>query len=137
MDALMEEFFPDEAALGKSFYLTPDQMREMRDAGMILGSHTVNHPCMSKLSASDQRTEIEQSFDFLEGTLGRSEPKTFCYPYGGFHSFTSETERLLEEAGCLFSVNVEYRDVASSDLRTRRQALPRYDCNLFPPLKEN
>ena len=28
--------------------------------------------------------------------------RTFCYPYGGFHSFTDTTERLLNDAGLPF-----------------------------------
>ena len=134
MDALMGEFLPDEAQIASAFYLSKSQISEMHAAGMVLGSHTVNHPCMSKLAVGEQQKEIEESFAFLAGILGQTGPKTFCYPYGGFHSFTAETERLLENAGCLFSFNVEHRDITAADLKTRRQALPRYECNLFPPI---
>jgi len=136
-DALMAEFFPDEAQIASSFYLNEDEIREMHRAGMILGSHTVNHPCMSKLSLGEQKKEIQDSFTHLAEILGQTEPRTFCYPYGGFHSFTPDTERLLEEAGCQFSFNVEHRDITEADLKTRRQALPRYECNLFPPITES
>ena len=90
---------------------------------------------MSKLAPPEQQKEIEDSFGYLEKVLGPMEPKTFCYPYGGFHSFTDDTERLLDDAGCLFSFNVEARDITAADLKGRPQALPRYDCNMFPPLK--
>jgi peptidoglycan/xylan/chitin deacetylase (PgdA/CDA1 family) len=136
-DALMSEFFPDESEIARQFYLSETEMREMQHAGMILGSHTVNHPCMSKISADEQQREIADSFAYIERVIGRAEPKTFCYPYGGFHSFTRETENLLEQAGCLFSFNVEKRDITAADLATRCQALPRYDCNAFPPVSSN
>ncbi len=135
LDALMAEFFPNESEIAAQFYITEENMRRMNNAGMILGSHTVTHPCMSKIAPPDQQKEIADSFAYLEKVLGSLELKTFCYPYGGFHSFTNETERLLDEAGCLFSFNVEARDITAADLQGRPQALPRYDCNMFPPLK--
>jgi peptidoglycan/xylan/chitin deacetylase (PgdA/CDA1 family) len=135
LDALMAEFFPEEADVAARFYISENQMRQMREAGMILGSHTVTHPCMSKLAPEEQKKEIEDSFSHLERVLGNTRPKTFCYPYGGFHSFTDETEHLLQDAGCAFSFNVEPRDITATDLERRPQALPRYDCNMFPPLK--
>lgn len=134
MDTLAREFLPDESDLARNFYLSPDQFREMNEHGMIIGSHTVNHPCMSKLSLTDQQLEIEDSFAVIEHTLGPLALKTFCYPYGGSHSFTRDTEQLLQNAGCHFSFSVEYRDITANDLLHRPQALPRYDCNMIPKL---
>jgi peptidoglycan/xylan/chitin deacetylase (PgdA/CDA1 family) len=135
METLAREFLPDESDLARNFYLSPDQFLEMHENGMIIGSHTVNHPCMSKLSLTDQQREIHESFATIEQTLGPLALKTFCYPYGGSHSFTRDTELLLQNAGCQFSFSVEYRDVTSEDLLQRPQALPRYDCNtLSKPL---
>jgi hypothetical protein len=132
IDSLMAEFFADEQRLAREYYLTEDEISEMHAGGMIFGSHTVNHPCLSKLGVAQQKAEIDESFAFLESIIGSHPPKTFCYPYGGFHSFTGETERLLAEAGCCFSFNVEPRDITTADLTNRPQALPRYDCNAFP-----
>ena len=134
MEVLVREFLPDELNLARNFYLTPEQFREMHENGMIIGSHTVNHPCMSKLSLADQRREIHDSFAALERTLGALSLKTFCYPYGGSHSFNSDTEQILQNAGCHFSFSVEYRDINSHDLLHRPQALPRYDCNMVSRL---
>ena len=79
----------------------------------------------------EQEREIVESFAFLEDVTG-SRPITFCYPYGGFHTFTEDTEQLLATHGALFSFNVEARDVSTDDIRHRPQALPRHDCNMFP-----
>ena len=112
------------------FYLSLDQMREMSDAGMVIGSHSVSHPVFSKLDVETQKAEIDQSFAFLEEVLG-SPVDTFCYPYGGFHNFTDDTRRLLKERGCRFAFNVEPRDIESTDLADHPMALPRYDCNML------
>jgi len=121
----------DERALKAGFYLNRDQIKAMHDAGMTIGSHTVNHPVMSRLDEDAQAIEISRSFGELEAITGEK-MRTFCYPYGGFHTFTAATERLLAGHGALFSFNVEARDISDDDLSHRPQALPRYDCNHFP-----
>jgi peptidoglycan/xylan/chitin deacetylase (PgdA/CDA1 family) len=132
IDDLMSVFFPDEKTLVENFYMTSDEIYELHKAGMIIGSHSVNHFLMSKLMINDQQKEIEASFSFLEGVIGKVDVKTFCYPYGGFYSFTDDTQRLLDQNDCLFSFNVESRDIEKNDLLEKKQVLPRYDCNLFP-----
>ncbi len=131
LNHLISNFFPEEESLIQDFYLKEKEMVEMHQGGMLIGSHTVNHPVMSRLSNQEQQFEINESFAHLDKVLGTLEVKTFCYPYGGGHSFTHETEQELNNFGCLFSFNVEQRDITSKDLLQRPQALPRYDCNQF------
>jgi peptidoglycan/xylan/chitin deacetylase (PgdA/CDA1 family) len=132
IDQLMDVFFEDEKSLFKDVYLTPFEMREMHEKGMIIGSHTVHHPVMSKLDLKQQEEEILDSFAHLSSHISNFEAKTFCYPYGGFHTFTNETIKLLDKHEVEFSFNVESRDITAHDLKSKKQALPRYDCNEFP-----
>jgi peptidoglycan/xylan/chitin deacetylase (PgdA/CDA1 family) len=132
LDAMMSTLGDDEGTLAGRYYMSPADLRALSDAGMIVGSHTVTHPVLAKLAPEAQRKEIADSFATLAGILGGQEIMTFCYPYGGRHSFAPETERLLSAAGVHFSFDVDQRDVTDNDLRVRRQALPRYDCNQFP-----
>jgi peptidoglycan/xylan/chitin deacetylase (PgdA/CDA1 family) len=132
IDSLMQEFITDEKEILKSYYLTDKQILEMHENKMIIGSHTINHPVMSRLCLDEQLSQVKYSFDYLESIIGNFYHKTFCFPYGGFFSFTDGTEKILSEQGCLYSFNVEHRDIKSEDLISRPQALPRYDCNHFP-----
>lgn len=132
IDELMHKFVPDERSLVGQFYMSTEEIKQMQASGMLIGSHSVNHPVMSKLPKDKQENEIRESFAFIDQVTGGLALKTFCHPYGGFHSFTKETEILLKDNGCSFAVNVEPRDIDSLDLKTRVQALPRYDCNEFP-----
>ena len=121
----------EEERLFERFYLTPAQIREMDAMGMVIGSHGVDHLVMSKLSIELQRQEIEESCAFLADILGRP-VETFCYPYGAYHTFTSETEELLERQGIKYSFCVDSRDIDAADLVDRPHALPRYNCTDFP-----
>ncbi len=132
LDSLMHNFFGDDKELFDSFYLSTGEIKAMHEAGMVIGNHSKTHPVLSKLSYKEQQDEILPSFDYLENICIKLPYKTFCYPYGGFHSFTEETEQILNSSGCLFSFNVEARDISEDDLINRPQALPRYDCNYFP-----
>lgn len=133
LDQLMDHFFGDkESELFEEFYLNIPQIKEMHDNGMLIGSHSDSHSVMANLSLEQQEKEIIDSFRFLNEKLGGFSTRTFCYPYGGFHTFNPETEVLLKKHDCLFSFNVESRDIDSNDLLNRQQALPRYDCNEFP-----
>lgn len=113
-------------------YMSTDQLRELRKAGMLLGSHTVTHRVMSTLPADAQEREIRQSFEWLADVLCGLDVKTYAHPYGGSHAYTDETLALLREAGCAFSVDVDRRDVTHSIMEAEPQRLPRYDCTDFP-----
>jgi len=130
LNTLCEEF-PAADLDPNTFYIQPDELREMQDARMILGSHSISHRVFSKLSQPAQRDEIVSSFDYLSTILDKIEVQTFCYPYGGFHTFTDYTRSVLDNIGCVFSFNVESRDIQQEDFQTQPQALPRYDCNEF------
>jgi peptidoglycan/xylan/chitin deacetylase (PgdA/CDA1 family) len=131
LDQLFGEEFADESSAAQRFYLDADQIREMDRAGMVIGSHGVGHYVFSKLSLSRQREEITKSFAVLSRILSKP-VHTFCFPYGGRHTFTADTVALLQEAGTRFSFDVNARDITCADLANMPHALPRYDCNLFP-----
>ena len=56
----------------------------MHENKMIIGSHTVNHPVMSRLCLDDQLYQIRYSFEYLESIIGKNYHKTFCFPLADF-----------------------------------------------------
>jgi hypothetical protein len=67
----------------------------------------------------------------LESIVGE-QVTTFCFPFGGDHSFDQHTLSLLRTAGIDYCFSVESRDIDAADLVERRLRLPRHDCNAFP-----
>lgn len=57
------------------------QLHKLRDAGMGLGAHTVNHPILARLPAAQAREEIASGKAALEDLLGQPVP-LFAYPNG-------------------------------------------------------
>ncbi|WP_336001795.1 polysaccharide deacetylase family protein [Halorientalis halophila] len=113
-------------------YASLSQFEEMQNNGMIIGSHSVTHRVFSKLDRTEQKREIFDSFSLLGSAFGRLDLRTFCYPYGGDHTYDDTTLSLLSDADCEFAFSVESRDVTDDDLTNFRNELPRYDCNEFP-----
>jgi len=76
-----------------------DQARKLRDAGHIVGSHTLTHPNVAHLDESDARRELVNSKRRLEEEL--EEPVVhFSYPHPALNpSWTPGTVALTQEAG--------------------------------------
>lgn len=131
LDALMSSLFENEADICNAFYLSAQDINEMVEMGMVFGAHSVSHPVLSRLNNAEQECEIVDSFSYLGRLAGQFKTKTFCYPYGGEHSFNTDTWRILDRENVVFSFSVDQRDISSKDLIERPHALPRYDCNRF------
>lgn len=108
------------------------QLKEMSNNGMIIGSHTVNHKVLSKLNYEEQDYEISNSIDFIENEIGYKSIKTFCFPYGGNHSFNRDSLKILEKNKCDFSFSVASKNITMKNLSNNLLHLPRFDCNEFP-----
>lgn len=115
----------------KRHYASADQLRAMGAAGMTLGAHSVSHRLLSQLAPDEQTREVEESLSTLGELLGER-VRSFCFPYGGDHSFDAHTLGTLEASGIDFAFSVEPREISARDLSEQRLALPRYDCNGFP-----
>lgn len=57
------------------------QIRDWLAAGHEIGSHTLTHPYLTRLSKQQAREEISSSKKYLEDTFG-VKIDHFCYPYG-------------------------------------------------------
>jgi peptidoglycan/xylan/chitin deacetylase (PgdA/CDA1 family) len=72
-----------DAPPGDSESCTWDQLREMESAGIEIGSHTVTHPVLTRVTPDRLHRELTQSRSRLEDQLGH--PVTsFCYPNGAY-----------------------------------------------------
>lgn len=61
--------------------MTSDQVRALRHAGMQIGAHTVSHPILATLDATQAADEIARSRDALQRMLGER-VSLFAYPNG-------------------------------------------------------
>jgi len=62
-------------------FLSWQDCRDMAAAGMIIGSHTVNHARLAKLNEEEVRRELDTSKAMIEDNLGQV-CNHFCSPFG-------------------------------------------------------
>jgi len=71
------------------------ELEAMREGGIEFGSHTLSHPHLTDLSATEARSEIEGSRRRVEDLVGGA-CRTFAYPYG---EWDARVRELVVEAG--------------------------------------
>jgi peptidoglycan/xylan/chitin deacetylase (PgdA/CDA1 family) len=103
--------------VGKPRYLTSAQIDEMRSGGMEIGSHSLNHPDLTKISPDEAHRQIFDS---------KGDALVFCYPSG---KFNQDTKNLVKLAGYLnATTTIEGIADQSSDLfqlpRVRMSNMP-------------
>ncbi len=75
-----------------------DEVRELDNGLVTIGSHTCTHPIMSQTTPPDAAVEIEESKSRIESMLCK--PVTlFCYPNGLETDFTEENVEKIRSAG--------------------------------------
>lgn len=73
--------------VGQPAYMTWAQINALHDAGMEIGSHTLDHPDLTSLDPAELKRQIADSKTDLEAHVGV--PVTsFCYPAGRYNATT-------------------------------------------------
>jgi len=105
-------------------FMTDEELREMSDAGMQIGSHTCSHAILSHLDDDQQILEIQRSREKLAALIQKP-VRTFAYPVGGASAFTNRTVEHVRNAG--YELGFTFmgginRDLKSSHYELRRIA---------------
>jgi len=91
-----------EPEVGKDLWMTWDNLREMRAAGMTIGGHTVTHPVLAQAPLERQQQEIFGCSSRFAEEMG--EPmRYFSYPIGGSETFDAITRDCLREVGVRYA----------------------------------
>lgn len=109
--------------------MTWEELLFWQQAGMEVGSHTVNHPFLSQLDETQIWSELLVSKEQLEKQLGTS-ITTLCYPYG---DFDERVKRIAHEVGYKAAVAIF---AGTSFWRWDELALPRLVIASRQPLWE-
>ncbi len=101
--------------------VTWTEVREMRQAGIEFGGHTVTHPILTRISLDEAREEISASKQRLQDILG--EPISwFCYPQGGPADYSQAIAAEVGAAGYTGSY-LAYQPVVQ---KPTAMTMPRY-----------
>jgi peptidoglycan/xylan/chitin deacetylase (PgdA/CDA1 family) len=112
----------DEQSAG---LLHPEQLREMRAAGMTIGSHSHSHSFLRRLTAEQQLEELRTSKEILESIVA-APVRALAYPYGQSTDYDVVTQEAARAAGYSCAFNLMKRNTVHLD------AAKRFDIDRFP-----
>jgi transcriptional regulator CtsR len=112
--ARLEESHEIPPPTPERLFLSAQEVRQLADDEVSFGSHTRRHPILSKLSASEQRQEIEISRREIEQLVG-TPPSQFAYPNGTRLDFDSGTQSILKTGGYTHGYTTIQRHLSKSD----------------------
>lgn len=105
-------------------YLTWDQIREMSQNGIEMGSHTVNHPILTRIPLGQVETELIHSRQKIESEIDKP-VLAFAYPNGGPSDFSSDVISLVQQTGYQLAFTLTRESSHYSRVRANRFAIPR------------
>jgi len=83
----------------RDLMMTTAQVRELHDAGMGIGGHTIGHPILARIDAQHARREIGEDRERLADILGTS-PQLFAYPNGKpGRDYLPEHSKMIKDIG--------------------------------------
>ncbi len=101
-----------------------DDLREMRRAGMEVGSHGIEHRMLAKLPRAEMEREVFGSRQTLERELG-GPIDVLSYPVGGPDSYDDAVMRAARDAGYRLACSYQAgTDAASAQTRYRMRRMP-------------
>lgn len=108
--------------------MTWEMLNEMMRNGMSIGSHTMSHRSLSKLTPAEIRHETVQSKKILEERL-QAEISLFSYPFGSpvYGDFNAATEAALKEAGYTLACTTGWGANRKGGSPYRLKRIPVYD----------
>lgn len=78
--------------------LSWEQIREISDAGVEIGSHAVTHSNLKGMDTRELKRQVSDSKKRIEDMTGRK-AVYFAYPYGTRRSFDENAKEILKSAG--------------------------------------
>ena len=111
----------------KNLYMNKNNILEMYQNNMTIGSHGVQHFWWEKLNIKDQKKEISDSIKFFKKINAYDKNFSVCFPYG---SYNKDTLKILKKNKVKYALSTKVDSLKKSNIN-KYYELPRYDTNDF------
>lgn len=90
-------------------HLTWDHIRELSDQGFEIGSHSVNHPDLTRIKEKDIYRELDYSKKEIEDKVGKP-VRYISFPFGRYNQRVIDfCQQTGYEKGCAFQINLRHK----------------------------
>ena len=119
----------DRSKVSSKLWMNDNHVKELNDAGHIVGLHSYSHPTMiHKISLEQQETEYVKNFEHLCSILGYK-PFAMSHPCG---NYSEETLEILKKLG----IKIGFRSSCSITTIRSPLEIPRDDhANVMKQMK--
>lgn len=93
--------------LGRRRHMSVAQLRDLSAAGAEIGSHTMTHRSVTRLSPRDLAVELSDSKKQIEDIVGKK-VTSFAYPFGTRRDFDARSAEALRKAGYRFAFTSQH-----------------------------
>lgn len=122
---MFADAFADESGFLESHFLSVDDLKELKNKGMVIGSHGHGHLFFDQSPAEICQSDISRSFDFLDSQVGPS-VRSMTYPNG---RYAPHLEQILDD----HSVEVAFTtEPTLCEVAHYRYRIPRFDTTALP-----
>ncbi len=120
-----------EETLAYELYMSPEQIRFMKNNGMHIGIHGYDHYWLGNLTETEMKADIDKALEIMDEFIVRDR-WVMNYPYG---SYSDALISYIKTKGAKIGVTTDF---GVADLSVQNPLkLQRLDCNDFPPKSEN
>ncbi len=104
-----------ESNISDAFMMRAEQVRELHDAGMEVGAHTINHPILQAITDKQAAEEIYESREQLQDIIAHP-VRTFAYPNGKPEAdYGRQHVQMLAENGFDYAVTTAWGCARAAD----------------------
>lgn len=120
-----------EDIFARELYVNRTQIQFMKSVGMFIGFHGYGHSWLADLPEEEMRQDIDKGLEVMDEFIN-PDGWIMNYPYG---SYNDAVCRYVQERGGILGLTTDVRVVQLG--QDAPMALPRLDCNDFPPKSDN
>lgn len=116
---LLEQYVGNEAEISASFYMQPNQLKDLVNNSMHIGCHGHTHRPLSSLGNNEKKREVTESIKILDRLTQNVD--SIAYPFG---SFDQAAKLIASEQGLSYGLSIKEGALSNNN---DPLALPRYD----------
>jgi peptidoglycan/xylan/chitin deacetylase (PgdA/CDA1 family) len=91
---IFEQIYEKQAIPAHRMFMSWKDLESLLAAGHTVGSHTLSHQRLSRISNDERKKEIIDSADVLQNRLGAN-IRWFAYPFGNIGSIDAESYKII------------------------------------------
>jgi len=127
VDKIFKKIVPNENKFCADFFMSPNQLRELHQQGMVIGSHSYSHTALNTMDYVAQKKELIKSKSIIEDII-KAKINSISFPFGGYDQ---NTISIAKKLGFKYGVVFNHKTIKKTD---NDLCLSNLDCNDKLPL---